>query len=223
MSLLQLYDDLEFPSKKWDSYFDAYESLLSKYVGKAPRVLEIGIQQGGSLELWARYFDDGIVYGIDIDPNCKNHNYKQKNIIVETGDQGDVNFWNEFFKDKEPFDIIIDDGSHVNHHQITTLVTLFPHLKVGGTYIIEDTHTSYWNEYGGGFKKQGSCVELCKDLIDFLHQQHIRDATPPKIMNDIFVDLNSLLFYNSMVVLQKTERGSKSVPFENIAHKIKEN
>ena len=46
-------------------------------------------------------------------------------------------------------DVIVDDGSHVSAHVILSFETLYPSLKPGGIYIVEDIGTSYWPHYGG--------------------------------------------------------------------------
>jgi hypothetical protein len=203
MSLLETYKQLNFNSLKWDTYFDHYDKHLSRFVGKAPNVLEIGVGEGGSLELWCRYFENGKIFGIDANPECVAHEYNNENINVELGDQNSEEFWELYLKDKEKFDIIIDDGSHISQHQLTTMSCLFPHLKEGGLYIVEDTHTSYWPSWDGGFQKPGTYVETMKMMVDFLHRQHIPESQPSPQLTNIFDGLKSIQFYNSMVVLEK--------------------
>jgi hypothetical protein len=106
-------------------------------------------------------------------------------------------------KDDPKFDIIIDDGSHIMDHQIVTLNRLFKHLNDGGIYIIEDVCTSYWSNYGGGFKKQTSFIEYVKNLIDLLNAQHVPGASPPKELTDMFPNLKSATFYNNVVIIEK--------------------
>jgi len=201
-SLIDLYNTVEKPSVKWDSYFDAFDLHLSKYVGMQPRVLEIGIADGGSLEFWGKFFKNAEVYGIDAAEKVLSFKYDDPKIHVSLGDQSDPEFWDWYLKDKKKFDVIVDDGSHINDHQILTLIKLFPHLEEGGTYIIEDTHTSYWAQWGGGFRKENTCIEFTKSLIDFLHRQHIDQSAPEKLVQ-VFNNLKSMTFYNSMVVLVK--------------------
>jgi len=201
-SLIDLYNTVEKPSIKWDSYFDAFDLHLSKYVGTNPNVLEIGIAGGGSLEFWSKFFKNGEIYGIDADEKVLSYKYKEPNVHVALGDQSDGEFWDWYLKDKPKFDVIVDDGSHVNDHQILTLLKLFPHLKEGGTFIIEDTHTSYWHQWGGGFKKENTCIEFTKNLIDFMHRQHIDQSAPQRLV-EIFSNLKSMTFYNSMIVMVK--------------------
>lgn len=212
MHIKDVHDNyLKKSTMKWNTYFDVYENHLSKYVNKNPTVLEIGIGKGGSLELLSKYFVNGEIHGIDLNPNVMNLNFDEKNIFCHVGDQGDVNYWNQFNeKNSMQFDVIIDDGSHINNHQVMTLLNLFPRLKENGTYIIEDTHTSYWNrkdscglDYGGGYKRPGTLIESTKDLIDHLHRQFDNGSDLPEFVRKTFEDLYSVTYYNSMVVLTK--------------------
>lgn len=200
--IFEIYKNLEKRSIKWDNYFEIYERYFRKYVGKNPEVLEIGIAEGGSLELWSKYFQNGQIWGVDIDQKCLDYKYAQENIHLVFGDQSSADFWDWFMKDRPKFDIIVDDGSHVNDHQILSLIKLFPHLKEGGIYMIEDTHTSYWQQWGGGLHKKDTCVEFSKGLVDLLHKQHVQ-AEAPQAMVQIFNNLKSVTYYNSVIVLEK--------------------
>ena len=142
LNLKEIFWNLEKGSTKWSGYFDVYERHLSKFIGKAPRILEIGVLGGGSIEMWLKYFGEGTqVIGLDINKECLDYKY-DGNVEIVMGDQSDPQFWDQYLADKKGFDIVIDDGSHVMTHQITTLNKVFPRLNVGGVYICEDTHTS---------------------------------------------------------------------------------
>ena len=202
--LKDIFWDLDKGSTKWSGYFGVYEKHLSKFVGKAPRILEIGVLGGGSIELWLKYFGPGTeVVGVDINPECKNYVYDGKVDIV-MGDQGDPEFWDKFLVNERGFDIVIDDGSHVMHHQIITLNKLFPALYNGGVYICEDTHTSYWPQpWGGVFRGAGTFTEHSKRVTDILNQQHFQGSPISQETLDTYHNLYSVAFYNSMVVFEK--------------------
>jgi len=126
------------------SYLDIYEKYFSQIRNNPIKLLEIGINAGASLRTWKEYFKYGEVFGIDIDPNCKNH--KENRINIKIGNQDDVNFLSNCFREVDEFDIIIDDGSHINKHMITSFDYLFNNrLKSKGIYIIEDLSCSYKN------------------------------------------------------------------------------
>lgn len=121
------------------NYLNKYEFFLNKWREKELVVLELGVFRGASLKMWGDYFQNGTVYGVDIDPECKK--YEQKNCKVIIGDLG-----NEDTLDKiaelSPT-IIIDDASHLWSHQIKAIYHLLPTLKSGGIFIMEDMGTSF--------------------------------------------------------------------------------
>ena len=87
--LVDLFWQLEKPSTKWSGYFDVYERHVGKFVGKAPRILEIGVLGGGSIEMWLKYFGEGTtVVGVDINEECLSYEF-DGNAKVVMGDQGD--------------------------------------------------------------------------------------------------------------------------------------
>jgi SAM-dependent methyltransferase len=200
----ELFWSLERPSTKWSGYFDVYERHLSKFVGKAPRILEIGVLGGGSIEMWLKYFGKGTqVVGVDINEECLSYEF-DGNAKVVMGDQGDPAFWDQFLSTQDKFDIVIDDGSHVMNHQITTLNKVFPYVKDGGVFICEDTHTSYWPQpWGGVFRGAGTFTEHAKRTTDILNQQHFQGSPIDGNVLNTYHNLYSVVFYNSMVVLEK--------------------
>ena len=159
----QLFQNAKNKSIKWDKYFDSYEKLFKNYRNKKIIFVEIGIQNGGSLDIWSKYFSkDSTIIGIDINPDCKK--FERDNIKIFIGNQSDENFWLDFFNKIGKVDIILDDGGHTNLDQITTLVNCFKNINDGGLFITEDTHTSYIKEYNSN--KKFSFINLSKKIID---------------------------------------------------------
>ena len=136
---------------KWAHYFPIYEKWFSPYRDKNIVFVEVGVQNGGSAQMWKNYFGEKAkIVGVDIDPRCKQ--FEDEQISIEIGSQDDEKFW-AAFKAKYPrVDILLDDGGHTMNQQIVTFRQMFPHIKDGGLYMCEDCHTSYWNNYGGGGK-----------------------------------------------------------------------
>lgn len=197
------FNNLSKKCDKWYPYLHAYEKHLSKFKGKECKILEIGVQNGGSLELWYNYFGDQCkIYGVDNDKRIAELQYDFP-VDITIGDQEDINFWKEYTSTRGFFDIIIDDGGHKMKQQENTILSLFGKLNYGGVYIIEDTHTSYWENFGGGLKKEGSFVENMKSLVDLLHIRHIEDNKPAQKIINIFHGIDSLTFYDSMIVIEK--------------------
>lgn len=188
---------------KWYPYLHAYEKHLSKFKGKKCKLLEIGVQKGGSLELWHHYFGDKCsIHGVDNDKKVASLKY-DFDVDLTIGDQEDPLFWKDYVSKRGFFDVIIDDGGHTMKQQEVTVLSLFGKLNYGGIYIIEDTHTSYWEGFGGGFKKEGSFIENMKSLVDLLHVRHIEKEKPGQKVVNSFHGLESVTFYDSMVVLEK--------------------
>lgn len=184
---------------KWVHYFTIYEKWFNPYRGKDIVFVEVGVQHGGSVQMWKNYFGKNAqIVGVDIDPNCKQ--FEEEQIAIEIGSQEDPNFW-AAFKEKYPrVDILLDDGGHTMNQQIVTLREMFPHIKDGGLYMCEDCHTSYWNNFGGGLNKPDTFIEFSKRLIDELNAFHTRGALPPTYAT---ANMGGIHFYTSVVIAEK--------------------
>ncbi|MDR2691199.1 MAG: class I SAM-dependent methyltransferase [Dysgonamonadaceae bacterium] len=126
-------------------------------------VLEIGVSQGGSLQMWKDYFGEKAkIFGIDIDPRCEA--LEEENIKILTGSQSDRKFLREVKRQIPPIDILVDEGGHMMIQKIVSFEELFPHIKEDSVYLCEDLHTSYWLHYGGGHKRRGSFIEYSKNF-----------------------------------------------------------
>ncbi len=209
---------------KWDHYFDIYEKYFSKYRGKELNILEIGISHGGSLQLWKKYFGDGVnIYAIDINPECQKFEDDQTKIFI--GSQSDRQFLESVISQIPLMDIIIDDGGHRMDHQLVSFEMLYMKVKEGGIYLVEDTHTSYWTEFYGGLRNPGSFIEKSKGLIDSLYESHIHEKERIET-SDVARHIQSIAFYDSIVVFEKhlraapfhTQVGHDAiVPFDPVA------
>lgn len=145
-------------------YLRKYEKYLPFGRYKSLKILEIGVLNGSSLKTWKEYYQNSTVIGIDINPECKK--YEEESIIVEIGSQFDEDFLIKIGEKYGEFDMIIDDGSHLNEHVIFSFEKLFKFLKKGGIYIVEDSCTSYWSDYGGSYKGEKTSIEYFKNIID---------------------------------------------------------
>ena len=198
-----------FRVHKWDHYFSIYEKYFSKFKNKDIRVLEIGVSGGGSLQMWKNYFgSNSVIVGIDIDTRC--YQYADENIFIEMIDQNNKSDIDNIIEKYGNFDLIIDDGSHINGHVINSFNWLFPILNDGGLYLIEDTHTSYWHEYGGGFRTENTSVEHSKKLVDHLTSYHFNNnETVDKYYAN---SISGIYFHDSIIVFEKKIR--KYEPFD---------
>lgn len=137
--------------QKWSTYLPTYERYLSKYRGRNPlRVLELGVKDGGSLNMWLDFFGQGAsVVGVDINPKASRF-ARRPRLQIMIGDIGKATFLHSICEEHGPFDFILDDASHLVHHQRSAHKVLYDKcLAMYGTYMVEDIDTSYKKKYNG--------------------------------------------------------------------------
>jgi len=185
---------------KWLHYFEIYDSHFKRFRGKEIVLVEIGVFNGGSLQMWRDYFGDTAkIYGIDIDSRVSS--MEEENIKIIIGSQADRQFLRRLKKELPPIDILIDDGGHKMIQQIVTFEELFEKVKPDGVYLCEDLLTSYQLLYGGGYRRMGTFIEHSKNLIDKLNAYSSEQDSlrPDKLTKSI----HSLHYYDSMLVVEK--------------------
>lgn len=205
MKLIEIFKtNNDRPIHKWVHYFEIYERHLEKYRDTSVNVLEIGVQGGGSLQMWKKYFGPkSKILGIDIDQKCK---YQEEQINVEIGNQSDLEFLQKIVTEYGPFDIIIDDGSHIQSDVLNSFFFLYPTLNRGGTYIIEDTNTAYFKAFQGGIGSEANSISIFSHFVHDMNLEYMEEPFNIKLR-----DLSSLCFYNSMVVFEKENNKDKYV------------
>lgn len=180
-------------------FYEHYEHHFGPIREKKLRLLEIGIRTGGSLKMWAKYFSDVHVDGVDISPECKKE--YGRNIGVFIGDQSD-----KAFLDTLPmYDIIIDDGSHVMEHQVKSFDTLWrSHLNDGGIYVVEDLETSYWPAFDGGFQEPATAIKFLMGLVNNLNWEAVcHERAEGRSLDVENLHIASIHFYKSICFLYK--------------------
>lgn len=205
-------------SSSFHNYTKIYATYLEKYQASPIKFLEIGIQYGYSAKLWEKYFKEAELHFFDIDlnqvifnsPRCHYHK------VDQTDSSGLIKLAHDVGGN---FDIILDDGGHRMDQILITFKSLFPFLKKGGLYIIEDTHTSYWFSHGGYGtldKPQSgpdTAIQFFKNLIDDLNYTAARTAcagkmVPPNIEEELSLyqkDIKSIHFYKGLCIIIKRD------------------
>lgn len=174
-SLHQIYSEHEGKvSDKWSLYLSEYHRLFAGYRNHPIRLLEIGVQNGGSLEIWSKYFSEARrLVGCDINPACEKLVYDDPRISVVVGDANDDATEKKIVNlTAGRYDVIIDDGSHRSGDIVKSFARYFPHLSDTGLYIVEDLHCSYWQEYDGGLVAPFSSVAFFKRVADIANYEH---------------------------------------------------
>jgi SAM-dependent methyltransferase len=189
---------------KWQHYLEIYHRHFAAFRGRSPVVLEIGVSQGGSLQMWKRYFGRGVrIIGVDLDARCRELGEESVEIVI--GDQTDRAFHAELRRRFPHIDIVIDDGGHGMQQQIVTFEELFPHVQPNGVYVCEDLHSSYLAGFGGGLRRDGTFIERAKRLIDSLHGWYrmLPGADAGLEVDSFTRSAFALHFYDSMLVIEK--------------------
>lgn len=134
------------------AYSCIYDIIFRGWRNQPVNLMEIGLNIGGpelgyqpdrqvtgapSLSMWLDYFPSGKIHGVDISDFSM---YQNDRFDFYRADCGNVDDLKKVAQDAPACDFIIDDGSHASYHQQLTLLSLFPALKEGGFYIIEDLH-----------------------------------------------------------------------------------
>ena len=200
---------------KWSQYLPVYESVIER---SGPiRMLEIGVFHGGSLRMWREYLHPkSVIVGIDINSKCKQFEDPENNVHVRIGGQQDATFLQEVNAEFGPFDVILDDGSHMTSHMVESFRCLFDSaLADSGVYVVEDVHSNYWKSYRDSSM---SFVDFIAILVDAMHA-HYPDAEGelkfrtghPARLNQVSVPritpkLGSIEIHDSIVVVRKASR-----------------
>lgn len=186
---------------KWHHYFEVYERHFARFRGRPVNIVEFGVSQGGSLQMWRHYFgSQATIWGVDINPNCAQ--FEAPGIKIVIGDQQDRAFLKQLASTLPPIDILIDDGGHTMKQQIHTYEELFACVSPNGVYLIEDLHTSYWSKWGGGARRKNTFIEYSKNFIDLINAWHSKQ--PRKLHVTPFTQtVHSLHYYDSMLVVEK--------------------
>lgn len=210
-------------SDKWESYLPAYDRLFRDLRDKKVRIVEVGVQNGGSLEVLAEYFAKAEkIVGCDINPACANLKYKDPRLSIVVGDANAQDVVSKIAREASPMDIFIDDGSHRSSDIIGSFLNYFPMVVPGGLFVIEDTHALYWDAWEGGILNTRSAQFLFKLLTDVVNFEHWQDDLNLSTLLSSFFQKNeipafitegwvdSVEFLNSMIVLRKAKNATHS-------------
>lgn len=199
------------PSSRWgaNNYVDVYQAYLHHRREEPLNLLEIGLgvtgpncdvklvhggnTGGASMKMWSDYLPNAKIAGVDINPAPYLDTDRVKTYVVDQGSRESL----KTFVDQHPnpsFDVIIDDGSHRADHQQVSLEMLFPHLKPGGLYFIEDL-----NDFGYGGRTGGRYATPDTISTRDLFKQYTRtgEIAGPNAFEstDFFASIDDVAFY----------------------------
>ena len=201
-------------------YTPHYMTHLRRFRWKKIRLFEIGVggydnpeRGGNSLRMWKRYFPFGKITSIDIYDKSM---LQQRRIRIYRGSQTDEALLDRIDREAGPFDVIVDDGSHINSHVIETFRIMFPKLKDGGVYVVEDTQTSYWSDYGGDssdLNNPSTMMSFFKSLVGSLNNKEF--VIPGYEQNYYDKKIVAMHFYHNMVFVCKGNNDEESNKVKN--------
>jgi hypothetical protein len=201
--IANLFANVNKQTVKYDTYFDAYDEVFSKFYKKDIVFVEIGVLGGGSLTAFRNYFGpNSRIIGIDLNPEMK-ETLEKEGFEIYLGDQSDPSFWSDFFQKVGNVDIILDDGGHTYKQQIITTISVLPNINDGGLLVVEDTHTSYMKRFG--FPSKYTFLEFSKFIVDKINNKFF--SSESDIASSIYQrNLFSIQFFESIVVMHKNAK-----------------
>jgi hypothetical protein len=128
-------------SSRCHDFLGLYDRRMAHMRELSFTLLEIGVYHGASVQMWSEYFPNAKIVGLDINDECKK--YETDRINIRIGDASRIDFLFSVVQEFGQPSIAIDDGSHRWDHQISALHSLFPLLKPGGIFVMEDLDTSF--------------------------------------------------------------------------------
>ena len=200
---------------KHHGYHNFYPKVLEKYRDTQNlAMLEIGVENKFSINLWLNYFKNSFIYGIDINVSDEGERYK-----IFKADQSNENNLKEVIKNiSHPLFFVIDDGSHIPEHQILSFDHFFELLQPGGVYIIEDIETSYWSKNhiynyltNYGYHHPNSVVEFFKLLIEDVNSEYLKNENISlqnkfirnRISENNRKRISSITFCHNCIIIEK--------------------
>lgn len=204
-SIMQGKSDKAIGGHGYTVYYDKWFAPIRNEVRV---ILELGIggenthNGGGSLRAWEEYFPNALVYGVDMYDKSSNDTLRIKTF---KGSQDDAEFLNDLISRIGNPDIIIDDASHRSPETVNSFKILFPHLKQGGIYVIEDTFCSYWTHYGGSpGLNTNAPVTIMHYMALLSHQMQRLDLAIQQYKPSELVEMiDNISFYRSLIKVEK--------------------
>jgi hypothetical protein len=202
--LLTLFRSARRGVVKWVHYIPVYERLLSLHRGHPITLVEIGVGDGGSLEVWRRYLGSAArIVGIDCAPEAKRLEDEGFEIII--GDQADPGFLARHLARVGPIDILIDDGGHTHVQQIVTVASAVPHIRDGGVIVVEDTHSAYMPKPYPAARRFGF-MAFAQHVVDAMHRRSPEVTAPADDAMGFAQSIHRVEFFESMVVFHVDRR-----------------
>ena len=203
-------------AEKLSSYLEVYWNHFASIRLCEIDILVIGIQNAGSLEIWAKFFPNAKnIIGLENDPKCNDLEFEDPRITVFVDNTASEHAGTLVSAASSNLGVILYDGSNISADVIRSFLIFFPQLRPGGLYVIEDLHASYWSEWQGGISHPDSSIQFLKlvaDVVNFDHwgvnsmRTELFDMIPSThgfLSENTFAEIESVLFLDSVCVIRK--------------------
>ena len=207
-------------SQKWDLYLDVYDFALEPWRALPVTLVEVGVQNGGSLELWSKYFAAGRRFiGCDVDPRVAGLRFDDPRIRTVVGPVNTPAAARGIVAEAAaPVDIFIDDGSHLTSDIVLAFCNYSPLLSAGGIYIAEDLHCAYRRGWQGGLGTDNA-MRFFGALVDGMHRAHWEEGATMETLAARFIPgadaatrlaglaeaVASVSFFDSVCIVRKRD------------------
>ena len=194
-----------FGTDKWGVHrYAAHYQRHFKHLQAQPiNLLEIGVgghdnprAGGASLRMWKAFFPKAKIFGLDLFDKSA---LQEDRITIFQGSQADPDCLRRVAAAIGRLDVVIDDGSHVNRHVLSTAETLLPFMHRDSLYAIEDLHTAYWPQFGGGPPgSSATSIAWLKERLDGLNWEEI----PGHVANPHDRAITAIHCYRNLAILE---------------------
>lgn len=191
-------------SRKYENYFSIYDLALRPSSESALTVVEIGVANGGSMQMWRQLLGPKArIIGIDLNPAINGLVAEGFEVLV--ADMGLDESWDQLSRltgGSDSIDVLIDDGGHTNAQQIKALVKGLPLVRPGGFLVIEDLRASFMKKFGN--PSSFSAWEFLLEILGDVQRDHGKSDSPvryPKLTGQI----DRMTFGTSIVAIQKRD------------------
>jgi hypothetical protein len=202
-----------FRTDKWECHWYTlhYQRYFKHLKARRLNLIEIGVggyedpnQGGESLRMWKAYFRKSQIVGIDLYDKTQ---LSEHRIDIRQCDQTDAESLHRLSSEYGGFDIVIDDGSHLNEHVVKTFEVLFRLLRPNGIYVVEDTQTAYWPTWGGGRDNPRNSMAFFKNLVDGLNYvEYPVEEYKPNYFDEHIVEI---AFFHNLIFIRKGNNDEK--------------
>ena len=217
MNDMQRLGEKHNTDKVWrHKYHEIFPTYIEKFYRENGGLIEIGLKDGASLNMWTELFPNMHIYGLSREAKDE---VADRHTVLQCDQSDQIQLDHAVKKIKHPIHFINDDGSHIPEHQLLTFNKLFPVLEIGGVYIIEDIETSYWTKgglygyktrYGKGNKR--SIVEIFKNTVDAVNYKFSKSAEG-EVQHQ--KQISAVCFEQNCIIIKKRNPVFEEYEFKN--------